>query len=165
MNESIRTYTRRHREGLLSAVSGGFFLILIGMIFVITPNLFDNTLTFFSNFNLTSPVPNTEIQLPAPSTSSAVAEANQAVYSAVALFSIVWGAFLIALIVVRFIYGSPIRKKADNLSDIIFWFGAFYVVQLFLVNQSQWFVFWSAMIMLGGISLIIRATFLAVVRR
>ncbi len=165
MNESIQTYARRHREGLLSAVSGGFFLILIGMIFVMTPNLFDNTLTFFSNFNLTSPVPNTEIQLPAPSTSSAVAEANQAVYSAAAFFSLVWGAFLIALIVVRFIYGSPIRKKAENLSDIVFWFGAFYVAQLFLINRQEWFVFWSAIIMLIGISLIIRAVFLAAVRR
>jgi hypothetical protein len=142
------------------------------MLFVITPNLVDKTTTFFSNFNATSSVPNTGIMLPAPdpsleATNSTVREANIAVYSAVQQFSLAWGAFSVALLAVRFLYNSPRRKKAENLSSIVFWFGTFYLIQVLLIdsNPSQWFVFWSAIIMLIGVMLITRAIFLAFSRR
>lgn len=172
LSEGLKSYSRSHREGLLSAISAGVFLVLVGMLFVITPNLVDRTTTFFSSFDATSPVPNTGIMLPAPdplleTTNSTVREANVAVYSAVQQFSLAWGAFSVALLVVRFLYNSPRGKKAENLSSIVFWFGAFYLIQVLLIdsNPGQWFVFWSTIIMLIGVMLIIRSVFLAFSRR
>jgi hypothetical protein len=169
LSEGLRSYSRAHREGLFSAISAGFFLILIGMIFVITPNLFDKTITFFSNFDVTTPVSDTGIYLPAPdplreATNSTVRDANLGVYTAVQRFSLVWGIFLIAILVARFVYNSPRRKRAENISDIVFSLGAFYFIQALLIDTNQWFVFWSAIIVLAGVSLIVRAIFLAIVR-
>ncbi|MGB8780991.1 MAG: hypothetical protein WCD81_10140 [Candidatus Bathyarchaeia archaeon] len=172
--------SRRRREGLLSAVSAGFFLLLIGVLFVIKPNLYADTVTFFNNFNATSAVPNTQIQLPAPdaqrsATNSTVHEANLAVYSAAQQFSVAWGIFLIALLVMRFAFDSTWRRKAQNISNIVFWFGAIYLIQTWLIdptnslpyptNAQPWFEFWSMIIVLIGASLIVRAICLAAYRR
>jgi hypothetical protein len=158
----------------------GFFLVLIGLLFVISPNLYGNIITFFSNFNVTSPVPNTSIMLPAPdftraATNSTVREANLAVYSAAMQFSLAWGVFLVALLVIRFAANSPTRKKAENLGNIVFWFGTAYLVQTWLIEKvssttdatvqtQRWFEFWPLILMLLGASLIVRAIFLAAVR-
>jgi hypothetical protein len=167
--------SRRRKEGLLSAVSAGFFLVLIGVLFVIKPNLYADTVTFFNNFNATSAVPNTQIQLPAPGTNSTAREANLAVYSAAQQFSLAWGIFLIALLVMRFAFDSTWRRKARNISDIVFWFGAVYLIQTWLIepsnslpyptNAQPWFEFWSMIIVLIGVSLIVRAICLAAYRR
>lgn len=171
-------FSRRHREGLLSAISVGFFLVLIGLLFVIKPNLYNDTATFFNNFNVTSAVPNTQIQLPAPdaqrsASNSTVHNANLSVYSAVQQFSLAWGIFLIALLVMRFAFDSSWRRKAENISNIVFWFGVIYLVQAWLIDptnsntyQAQtWFEFWSMIIVFLGISLIVRAVCLAAYRR
>jgi hypothetical protein len=182
---SFGGFSRRHREGLFSAVSAGFFLVLIGLLFVIKPNLYNDTVTFFNNFNVTSAVPNTQILLPAPdaqhsASNSTVREANLSVYSAVQQFSLAWGIFLIALLVMRFASDSSWRKKAENISDIVFWFGMIYLVQTWLMDPTNkytslaqnytsltqtWFEFWSMIIVLLGISLIARAICLAAYRR
>ena len=51
---------RKYQEGLFSAISGGFFLLLVGILFIITPNLFDNLLNFFGDLQLVD-VPNTDV--------------------------------------------------------------------------------------------------------
>jgi hypothetical protein len=173
-------FSRRHREGLLSAVSAGFFLLLIGTLFVINSNLYTDTVTFFSNFNATSAVPNTQAQLPAPDAQLSennitVRNANLDVYSAAQQFSLAWGIFLIALLVLRFAFDSTWRRKARNISDIVFWFGAIYLIQTWLIGPTNnppspataqpWFQFWSMIIVLIGASLIVRAICLAAVGR
>jgi hypothetical protein len=170
--------SRRHREGLFSAVSVGFFLLLIGALFVIRPNLYTDTVTFFSNFNGTSVVPNTQARLPAPdaqssATNSTVRNANLDVYSAAQQFSLVWGIFLIALLILRFAFDSTWRRKARNISDIVFWFGAIYLIQTWLIGPTNslpypttaqpWFEFWSMIVVLIGASMIVRAICLAAV--
>ena len=166
MNEGLRGYSHRHHEGLLSAISVGFFLILIGMLFITTPSLFDKVVTFFSHFQ-TVQVGNTGIYVPAPES----LRDHIDVYLAAREFSLVWGVFLIAMLGARFIFDSPLRRKAENVGDVVFWLGAVYLIQTFLVQTTQtfpqtidvtkWFEFWAAIIMLIGVSLIARAIFLA----
>jgi hypothetical protein len=151
-------FTRRNREGLLSAISAGFFLVLIGFIFIITPNLYNKIVSFFQDLTLVN-VGNlpSNITLPEPS----IVAQHVTVYTAVLNFSLVWGVFLVAMLAVRFLMSSPIRRRAENLSDIIFWFGNAYLVQTWLIGQSRWFEYWALILMLLGISLIVRAVFLA----
>jgi len=177
---NLESISRGRREGLLSAVSVGFFLLLIGVLFVIKPNLYADTVIFFNNFNATSTVRNTQIKLPAPdalrsASNSTVRQANLDVYSATQQFSLAWGIFLIALLVMRFVFDSTRRRKADNISDIVFWFGAIYLIQTWLIDPTNslpyptdaqpWFEFWSMIIVLIGVSLIVRAICLAAYRR
>jgi hypothetical protein len=67
------------------------------------------------------------------------------------------------MLVIRFATGSPNRKKAENLSDIIFWFGTAYLIQTWLINNTKWFEFWATILILLGMSLIVRAIYLAAV--
>jgi hypothetical protein len=169
LNEGSRGYQRRHHEGLLSAISVGFFLILIGVLFISTPSLADKVVTFFSHFQ-TAQVKSTGIYIPAPEHLADHID----IYVAARQFSLIWGVFLIAMLGARFLFDSPLRRKAQNFGDIVFWLGAVYLIQTFLVQTTQaipptiditiWLQFWAAIIMLIGVSLIARAIFLAAAR-
>lgn len=167
MNKDSREYVHGHYEGLLSAVSAGFFLILVGTLFITTPSLLDKVVTFLSHFHVVQ-VGSTNMYVPAPEHLGD----HLNVYLAAREFSLVWGVFLIAMLGARFLLGSSLRRKAQNVGDIVFWLGATYLIQIFLVaptqtfsiNVTQWFEFWAAVIMVIGISLIARAIFLAAAR-
>lgn len=153
---------RGRKEGMISAISVGFFLVLVGIIFLTTPNIIDRASEFFRDLNATQ-VPNTNVILPAPLDPSAHVE----IYSAVALFALVLGIFEVALLAMRFYVHSPIGKKADTAGDALFWLGTYYLITTVLtetVTITTWFAFWSEIIMLIGFSLIIRAVILASMR-
>lgn len=148
-------YTHRHKEGILSAITVGFFFVLVGIIFIVTPNLIDKITNFFQDIISVNVRGN--IYLPRPADVSA----HIAVYSAGEQFSLIWGVFLAAMLVARFGTYSSARRKAQNLGDIVFWLGAAYLIQTWLVDTQRWFEFWALIIVLLGISLIARAVFLA----
>jgi hypothetical protein len=151
-------FPRRHRESILSAISVGFFFVLIGVIFIITPNLIDKVVNFFQDITFVNVarLPS-NFYLPRPATIGA----HVTVYSAVEQFDLAWGVFLVGMLVIRFATGSPTRKKAENLGDIVSAFGGAYLIQTWLIGESKWFEFWALILMLFGISLIVRAVFLA----
>jgi len=154
--------SRRSRDGFVSALSAGFFFVLVGILFIVTPNLFDSIVTFVNNFEIRQ-VPNftTGFVLPAPKNPAM----HVIVYSAAAQFSFAWGLFLIGILAVRIFANSPLRKKAENVSDIVYWLAASYLISIFLNSATTtvlWFAFWTAIIMLAGMTLIIRAAVLAV---
>ena len=153
---------QKPKESFISAFSAGVFLILLGAIFITTPGFFDKLLAFFTDFDIVK-VPHWGIYLPAPAN-----PANHTViYSAAAHFSLVWGIFLIALLFVRIFAYSPLSKKAENFSDIIFWLGNSVLIPSFLNEKtaaSTWFAYWALVITLIGVSLIVRALILAAFR-
>ncbi len=150
---------RRRGEGLFSAVSAGFFFILVGVLFVTTPNLFDRIIAFFRNLDIVG-VPNMVILLPAP-----VSPRNHVVvYSAVTQFSLVWGLYQIFVLALRFVARSSLDKKAETASNIVFWLGVSYLIPIFLnetTTRTTWFAFWAALLMLIGLTLIVRAIVIA----
>ena len=169
MSGDLRGYSRGHHEALLSALSVGFFFVLIGILVITTPNLSDKVVTFLSNWQ-THQIGTTNINVPVPENLGEHID----VYLAARDFSLVWGIFLAAMLGARFLLGSPTRRKAQNVGDIVFWLGAAYMNQTFLVETTQalpptiddmkWFQFWAAIIALIGVSLIVRAIFLVVAR-
>jgi hypothetical protein len=175
LNQGSTGYTHRHYEGILSAISAGFFLILVGTLFLTTSSLIHDLNTFLGHFNVVQ-IGNTNIQVPAPQHLGDNLDAVQNVYLAARQFSLVWGVFLIAILGARFLLDSPLRRKAENVGDIVFWLGATYLIQTFLVAPIQasgvvdseiamnWFEFWAGVIMFIGVSLIARAIFLAAAR-
>jgi len=159
LNESFEEVSHLRRDGLFSAISAGFFFVLVGAIFAITPNLFRSIIDFFRDFNLVR-VPNLEIYLVAPVSP----RAHSVVYLAAEQFSFVWGLFQIVILVLRFAARSPSRKIAETLSNIAFWWGAGFLISAFLnetTTRVMWFAFWAAIIMLLGLSLLVRAVILA----
>jgi len=158
------SYAYKYRESLITAVSAGFFLILVGALFIITPALFNRVIDFFKNFAALVQVPNTIIYLPAPRSPLD----HRIVYTAVEQFAFAFGVFQIVILTLRFAARSPIDKKAETVGNLVFWIGVGYLTRTLLLQATRWpelttwFVFWAAVFMLVGVTLIIRAIILAI---
>ena len=158
------SYAYKYRERLITAISAGFFLILIGVLFIITPALFNRIIDFFRNFAVLVQVPNTIIYLPAPTRPLD----HRIVYTAVEQFAFAFGAFQIVILALRFAARSPVDKKAETVGNLVSWIGLGYLTRTLLLQATRWpalttwFVFWDAVFMLIGVTLIIRAIILAV---
>lgn len=155
------------REGLFSALSVGFFFLLVGALFIMTPNLFDKIQAFLNGFTLKEAVPHlSNVFVPVPENPGG----HMLVYTAAWQFSLIWGVFQIIILALRFVAGSPVRKKAQTAGNMVFWLGTAYLIDVLLTSAllggseplENWFVFWAAIIMLIGVSLIVRAVILAV---
>ena len=163
MSEFSERLRHRHGESAINAISAGCFFILIGAIFATTPTIVDGVSAFFRDFDILK-VPHTEIYLPAPKSPST----HTIVYSAALQFSLVWGIFQIAVLLLRFFMHSKLSKKAETASNIVYWFGSYYLIMTFLnetTTLTTWFAYWAAIIILLGITLIVRAFILAVWRQ
>ena len=154
-NPSKPTRPYEYHEGILSAVSVGAVFILIGLIFVITPGLWDKIVTFLSDFT-SRQVPNTDISLPAP----AVPAAHAPLYTAVSQFSLGLIILEILLVALRLIMHSPTRRLAQEVGNLVFWLGTVYLISTFLndaTTLSIWFGYWAGILVVLGLSLIARA--------
>jgi hypothetical protein len=158
LNANKETH-RKSQEGLFTAISTGFFLLLVGVIFVITPNLFESIIDFFQDFKLVD-VPNTNIIFLGPEFPGS----HLTVYQAAGQVSVALCVFQIVMLALRFVIPSSWGKRSETVGNFIYWAGAAFLIQLFLVDNTQWFVFWSTVIMLAGVSLIVRAVVMAISR-
>ena len=131
----------------------------MGTLFIITPNLFGKILDFFKDFKLVD-VKNSNWALPAPASPSN----HSLVYQAVAQFSFALGLFQIVILALRFVIPSSWGKRAETVGNLVFWLGTGFLIQSFLLETTQWFIFWSTIIMLLGVSLIARAGVMAASR-
>ena len=165
MTESYGTfsYAYKYRESFITAISAGFFLLLVGALFITTPTLFDRIIDFFRNLDALVRVPNTVIYLPAPRNPLT----HVVVYTAAQQFCFALGVFQIVILALRFAARSQISKKAETVGNLVYWIGAGYLTRTLLLEPTRWaalttwFIFWAAIIMLIGVTLIIRAIILA----
>ncbi len=163
----MNQHSRDYREIFFSVASTGFFFILVGAIFAYTAfvediNLIERFSDFFSDFEIER-VPHTGLSLPKPQ----FPNRHSDVYLAAGRFGIVWGLYQVALFIFRLFAGSPMTKKAETASNATFWLGTGYLINTVLVGgtlirSAVWFGFWGQIIMMTGISLIVRAMILLV---
>lgn len=161
-NQSTQTRTQPAREGLISAISVGAVFILIGVIYINTPDLWGKIGAFLGSFTSTT-VASTGVTIPAPQFPAS----HAVLYGAVFQFSLGIGILEILLLALRLLLRSPIRKTAETVGTLVFWFGASYLVTTYLNDATtitQWFVFWAGVIMMAGLSLIARG-FVLLARR
>jgi len=156
-------------EGLIAAVSVGLFFILVGVIVVINLNIWSEVKHFLNSFTVAN-VGNSSIKLPVPISPAAYT----AVYSVVFQFALGIAILEILILAMRLSLGSRRERSAETVGHLVFWVGA-----VFLLNnltdmkstlalsqqQSMWFQFWTAIIILFGFSLIARGVFLLAAKR
>jgi hypothetical protein len=154
---------RRYQEELFTAISIGFFLLLAGTLFVINTDLFGSILDFLKDFKLVD-VPHTNIIFPAPESP----QLHLTVYQAARQFSIALGIFQVVILALRFFIPSSWRKRSETVGSFVYWVGASFLIQYFLIDSTldytQWFAFWSTILILGGVSIIARAAVMAATR-
>jgi hypothetical protein len=157
MNQNRDMHDHWFSEGVITAVAFGGFLILVGLVFALTPDLPQKIVSFFDNLT-SSAAPigsNSNIVLPAPADPSA----HQALYTAVLYFDIGFGVLQALILALRLFVHSKIRRIAETIGNIVFWFGAALVVNVFLLTGtlSGWFEYWAALVIVVGASFIARA--------
>jgi hypothetical protein len=143
-------------EGIITALSVGGLFIILGFVFVFTPGIAGQTSSFINDFGTqTYPLSSTStLSLPAPTHP----DNHMGFYSAVINFFIGVGVLQIIILALRLLLHSRIRRIAQSIGDLIFWLGAAFVGNIFLLAGTidGWFQFWSLLIVLIGLSLIAR---------
>lgn len=155
---------RAWREGIITALAWGGFFVILGVVFGLTPGIFDAIGRFFDDFTTVSfPAINGNILLPAPAHPAAHLE----FYRAVITFMISIAVLQVAILALRFWAHSAIRRIAETVGNLIWWAGAAVSAYVYLLagTQSGWFTFWPLLIILAGISLIVQGVIRLAFRR
>jgi hypothetical protein len=144
-------------EGLIRAVGFGGFLIVLGIVFAITPDLFQKISAFFNDMT-TQRLPFAgglgNLALPAPQNPAA----HMDLYRAVMQFDIGIAALEFVLLLMRLSL-QKVHRVAETVGNLVFWGGAALLTNIFLLagTLKGWFEYWAALIVLVGLSLILRA--------
>ena len=131
-------------------------MLLVGMIFAVTPNLIDKISDFLLDFELREASPHW--MLPAPKSH------HQVLYTAIFQFCLVFAFFQIFVLAARFILRDPIEKMAGTTSNIVFWFGTSWLVNSLIERTTGWFVFVGLLIALIGVSIIVNNAIVLMVK-
>ncbi len=165
INLNARSGASKAQERLFSAISAGSFFVLLGIIYVINlpSNLWNALIDFFSNFG-SSQVPAIGISLPAPTNPMV----HSVLYGAFFQFCIGLGILQIVILLLRIIMNSPINKTAETMGNLVYWFGASYLVTTYLNSTTdirKWFLFWAGILVIVGLSFIVRGFVLLIKRK
>jgi len=134
---------------ILDVLQFGFFLMLIGTIYIVTPNLPKEVSDFFRDFELNEAYPT--VFLPAPKSNHPV------LYNAASQFAFAFALFQTFVLLLEFLLMAPVNKKAETFSGIIFWFGLAASLNMLRDGGITWFIFLGFIIILAGATLVIRS--------
>jgi len=134
----------------LGILSFGFFVLLLGAMWVATPNLSEEVKTFFNpeNWRLQNVTEN--ITFPRPERHYPV------LYTAAMQFCIIFGAFQIAILALRFFLHEPLDRIEETLGGIVLWFSFSFFLNLLTNEAISWFSFLAGIIVSVGLSIIVR---------
>lgn len=132
--------------GWLSTLSFGFFLILFGVIWIITPNFSSKVVDFVKDFHLEHLTEH--VVLPAPEHSHPV------VYRAAMQFCLVFGAFQIVVLILRFIFHDSLDNKSGTISNIAFLFSAGFFLNMLANKSIGWFGLLAGLIISIGLAIV-----------
>jgi hypothetical protein len=144
MVSSKKRYSRS--TGWLSTLSFGFFLILFGAIWIVTSNFSSEVIDFAKDFHLEHFTEH--IVLPAPK------ESHPVVYIAAMQFCLVFGAFQIVILILRFIFHDSVNSKSGTISNITFWFSTSFFLNMLASKSTGWFGFLAGLIISIGLAII-----------
>lgn len=156
-NRDERRRNRWEHDGLITAVAFGGFLIIVGLIFAITPDLSQKITTFFQDLTTQALPFNSlsNITLPAPQNPAAYMD----LYTAVMQFDIGIAVLELIILAMRLSLQSRTHRIAETVGNLVFWGAAAVLVNVFLQagTLTGWFEYWASLIIVVGVSLVARA--------
>ncbi len=133
----------------LNLISFGLFLLLIGAVYLNSPQIFSFIEAFFKDLQLVRLTDN--LLLPAPVSN------HPEFYSAVELFCFAYGITQGLLFILSFALNASLGKRYEFTAGIVFWVGVGYLFRLLSSRSVTWFHLLSGIIILLGISIIMGA--------
>lgn len=142
---------RRRYRGMdwLGLVSFGVFLILLGMVWLATPNMGGEVEDFLMDFRFEDAAGNAVFPAPAHS--------HPVLYTAAAWFFFIFGAFSCVVLFLRFVYHEPVHRKSETLSGIVFWFGAALSFGMLANATIGWYGLIAGLVISLGLAVIARS--------
>lgn len=142
-------------EGLITAVAVGGTFILIGLIVILTPNFTSKVGAFFGDFTFVYyPFGSGTISFPAPENP----QIHLSLFTSAMYFAVGIAVLQMVILPLRLAFKSRLSRIAETVGNLVFWAGAVVVANVFLLagTVDGWFQFWASLIIIVGVSLIIR---------
>ena len=162
-DSSTHALTDKRKESLVTYVYVGAIFIILALVFVLNTGISGRIVNFFSSLILAQ-VPGTNIALPAPS----IPAVHIQLYDIAFQFTIGVGILELITLMVRILLHSSMARKAETIQNLVFWLGTSFLIMTYLVYivlQTEWFVFWAGIILIGGLALVTRALIIFLARR
>ncbi|MCW4018220.1 MAG: hypothetical protein NWF00_06035 [Candidatus Bathyarchaeota archaeon] len=159
MTQNTHVHVRKKETDnpIITAVSIGGFLIVLGLVFALNPNLLGQIGDFFGNLT-TRGFPTgssgSQIALPAPANPATHLD----LYHALIQFDIGIGVLQVLIIGLRLMFHSRLGKISETVGNLIFWFGAAVLTNIFLLTGTLegWFQYWAALLVIVGVTVVVR---------
>jgi hypothetical protein len=140
----------------MGLVNFGLFLVTVGIVFAITPGLYDSIVRFVRDFRIIEISPG--IFFPEPIHNHA------AVYRAFYTFCLLFGGLHIVTLAGRFAFKDCSRRKTSTLASMIFWLGSAYITSMLIALSIAWLAFVGYVITLGGACIVLESLILLAIR-
>jgi hypothetical protein len=144
----MSTHEYRERVDLVDLAGLGFFLVLVGSLIILRPDLPSLIKDFFSDFQVQQ-VYGMGLLVPRSN--------HPVLYGIVFDFCLYMLAFQVVGLLFRFVLNDPIRKKASSVSGIAFWGGFAWIINLLSAELIAWPAFLGWFVIVAGISIVIRS--------
>lgn len=145
-----------YRRDDTSWISFGAFLIIIAVLYLRTPGLVSGVNAFVHDFRLVQVFQNFYWFMPSTN--------HPLLYAAAEQFCYAFGLVHIAVLGLEIAKGSSTHRKARASSSIVFWLGAGYILSLQSQGALSWLSFIASLIILMGVSIVVRALVLVFAR-
>jgi hypothetical protein len=142
-------------EGIITAIAIGGVFILLGLVVILTPNFGAKFGNFVSDFTfMYYPFGTGTISFPAPQNPAI----HNDLFTAAMNFAIGIAILQIIILPMRIAFKSRLSRIAETVGNLVFWVGAALVANVYLLagTVEGWFQFWAYLIILAGVSLIVR---------
>ena len=146
-----------HRRDDTGLISFGAFLIIIAIIYLRTPGILQEVNAFVRDFRLIEIFQNFYWFVPSTN--------HPLLYAAAEQFCYAFGLVHVGILGLELAKGSSTHRKAKTSSDIIFWLGSGYLLRLLSQDALTWLSFIAGLIVLIGVSIVVRALVLTFASR
>jgi len=144
-------WLRRRDTGWIGILSFGLFVLALGFVWMLTPNSYDEVVSFIKDFHLKNVT--AHIVLPAPSNN------HPLLYTALMQLCIAVGIIEIVILSLQFAFHETLDKKADTIGGIGFWFGAAFFLNMLANGALSWFGFIATIIVCVGLLVVLSNIF------
>ena len=140
----------REKMNWLGLLSFGFFILLVGIIWLSTPGLSEDISSFLTRENWSNKPIVGDINFPSPKPNID----HTILYTAVMQFCFIFAIFHVAVLIIRFGLRESINRKAGTVSSIAFWFSAGSFVYWLANGVIGWLSFIGGIIVSVGLAIV-----------
>jgi len=140
----------RERVDLVDLAGLGYFLVLIGALIILRPDLPSLIRDFIGDFQMQQ-VWGGNVYLPIPRSN------HPALYGIAFDFCLYMLAFQVLGLLFRFVLNEPIDKKASSVSGVVFWGGFAWIISQLSAGFIGWLAFLGWFVVVAGTSIVVQS--------